>query len=470
MLKHYSYIILLLLVSSCSSPQKTNFASVVETPTNAELQLINQWQLSSFQEPVFHSQMAILEAGNKNNPPIILIHGLGQLGMKDWFSIIPILEAHYHVIAVDLPGFGLSTNAKGRFSPENYSKVIAAVNRQYIHKKAIVIGHSMGGAVALRYTDLYPEHVQKLILIDAAGLLEKSAFVKHIATFEFGDKFPIFIQQQIAKMNNFTSSMIEVTTRNNFFTDFLQKNDYAWNWLFSDSTNMNTALSLVEEDFSQAVQNITIPVEIIWGEKDAVAPLRTGKVLNKQIKNSRLQIIKEAGHVPMKSNYSQFIDALYVSLNQPISNSNRSPKIEDSKGSLICRGERGKIYTGHYDEIIIENCNNIQLINIRTDKLLIEGSIVDIEGLSFDNNDNPIEFSGSVITITNADISGKNALLIDSSRLDIAGVSIEATGDAVSVANRSRISASFSNISSPKYTGLLHGLFYLKNQILINSK
>ena len=49
--------------------------------------------------------------------------------------------------------------------------------------------------------------------------------------------------------------MVEVTTsRSNLFTDFLQNNDYAWNWLVSDSTNMNAALSLVEEDFSQAVQ------------------------------------------------------------------------------------------------------------------------------------------------------------------------------------------------------------------------
>jgi hypothetical protein len=58
-------------------------------------------------------------------------------------------------------------------------------------------------------------------------------------------------------------------------------------------------------------------------------------------------------------------------------------------------------------------------------------------------------------------------MLISGSRLDMAGVSIKSTGDAVMVANKSRISVSLSDISSPKYTGIVHGIFYLKNQRLI---
>ena len=176
----------------------------------------------------------------------------------------------------------------------------------------------MGGAVALRYTELYAELVKQLILVDVAGLLEKSAFIKHIATFEFGDDLPAFVQQQIEGLNEFSSSMVEAGTKNTSITNFLQDNDSAWDWLVSDSSNMNAALSLVEEDFSQAVNQVAVPVNIIWGDIDNVAPLRTGKVLNKQISKARLQVIKGADHVPMKSHHAEFMRALETALNEPI--------------------------------------------------------------------------------------------------------------------------------------------------------
>ena len=115
----------------------------------------------------------------------------------------------------------------------------------------------------------------------------------------------------------------------------------------------------------------------------------------------------------------------------------------------------------------MKGCDNIRLINISTDRLLIKDSVVDIENLSFSNKDNRIEFDESVVTITNADISGHNTMFINGSRLDMAGVSIKATGDAVMIGNGSRISVSLSDINSPKYKGVVHGAFYLSNQPLI---
>jgi len=456
MLKKHQILLLTLLISACSLPSKA-----LDNPFS----MLPEWQLTYFKEPVFDSEIAILETGDKNKQPIILIHGLGQLGMKDWFNIIPTLEKNYHVIALDLPGFGLSGGAKGRFRPTNYAHVIAAVSRNYTTQKPIVMGHSMGGAVALRYAEQYPQRVKQLILVDAAGLLEKSAFIKHIAAFEFGSQLPKVVQQQIEKVNEFSASVVESTTQSNFISHFLQNNDYAWNWLVSDSSNMNAALSLVEEDFSQAVEKIRIPVDIIWGEKDTVAPLRTGKVLNKQMKDARLQIIPDAGHVPMKSHSSQFIDTLHTALNAPRNEQTSIPSNILNKGTVICRGEDAQVYSGYYDALIIESCDNVKLKNITLNALSIKGSVVDIENLSFVSEHNRIVISGSEITMTNADISGNNPLILSGSRLDMAGVTIEASGNGIEVSGGSRISASFCHMSSPNYTGPVHGLYYLSNQI-----
>ncbi|MCP3925598.1 MAG: alpha/beta hydrolase [Desulfobacterales bacterium] len=463
----YVALMWILLLSACSS-QQVEIKPGISMPEKGDLLPAQHWQFSYFDEPRFNSKVAVLEAGDKHNPPVILIHGLGQLGMKDWFTVIPDLEKNYHVIAIDLPGFGNSSASFLRFLPSHYAEVIAAISKQYINRKAIVIGHSMGGAVALRYSNLYGELVDKLIVVDAAGIIEKSAFIKYIAKFKFGDDLPVFVQNIIDQLNGFSSSMIEAESKPASITHFLQKNDSAWKLLVSDSPNMNAALSLVEEDFSQAVADLTVPVDIIWGEKDTVAPLRTGKVLNKQLTKARLQVIKGAGHMPMQSHHYEFIQALNIALTEPIADKQLQQSEQTSQGDLICNDESNMTYSGRYDSIELRECSNINLVNITSNRLIISDSAVQIENLRLTNKGRSLEINESVVTITNANISGHHSVLINGSRLDMAGVSIKATGDAVMISNGSWISASLSDISSPNYQGVVHGAFYLKHQPLIS--
>ena len=116
-----------------------------ESPIKAD------WIFSTYQESVFNSSILVLEAGDKKAPPLLLVHGLGVLGMQDWFGVIPELTKHYHVIAIDLPGFAHSENPEGRYSPRNYAAVLAEVVDHYIAEPTSVVGHSMGGAVSLYF-------------------------------------------------------------------------------------------------------------------------------------------------------------------------------------------------------------------------------------------------------------------------------------------------------------------------------
>ncbi|SGZ03382.1 Hydrolase, alpha/beta fold family [Moritella viscosa] len=68
---------MLLLISACSSQQQEQKIKISVEPEPVELRLAEHWQLSYFDELVFNSKVAVLEAGNKHNPPVILIHGLG---------------------------------------------------------------------------------------------------------------------------------------------------------------------------------------------------------------------------------------------------------------------------------------------------------------------------------------------------------------------------------------------------------
>lgn len=102
------------------------------------------WKTRTVIEPIFDSGLFVVEAGKQNRNTIVLVHGLGSAGLRDWIKIIPILEKNFHVVAVDLPGFGASGRPKGRYSPTNYAKVVHWVIDRYAHDDVFLVGHSMG--------------------------------------------------------------------------------------------------------------------------------------------------------------------------------------------------------------------------------------------------------------------------------------------------------------------------------------
>ncbi|TMG72445.1 MAG: hypothetical protein E6H80_11770, partial [Betaproteobacteria bacterium] len=78
-------------------------------------------------EPVFGGQMVVYEAGRGNAREILLVHGIGQEGARDYRDHIAWLQKSFHVLAVDLPGFGQSDKANVLYSPGNYARVLKFV-------------------------------------------------------------------------------------------------------------------------------------------------------------------------------------------------------------------------------------------------------------------------------------------------------------------------------------------------------
>ncbi|MFT4930102.1 MAG: putative alpha/beta-fold hydrolase, partial [Phenylobacterium sp.] len=136
-------------------------------------------------ETIHQSPLFFLETGDKSKPALVLVHGLGEAASKDWLQVIPALEKDYHVFALDLPGFGLSKGVYFEYSPAQYSETLNWFIDQHVSKgsadKPIVIGHSMGGAVSLYFAATFGHQLKKLILVDAAGILERTTFIKHLS-------------------------------------------------------------------------------------------------------------------------------------------------------------------------------------------------------------------------------------------------------------------------------------------------
>ncbi len=208
------------------------------------------------------------------------------------------------MVAFDLPGFGKSDKGSQEYSPTRYARLAHFLADRYFQNKAYhIVGHSMGGAIALRFAAQRPLRFQRLVLIDAAGilhpqviskfqagsLLERTSGVKQ--TRGFAERLSGKILEQVDKM---PISPIDIANSALGRDQVLQ-----------GGPEKIAALELAGENFSYAIASVTEPTLILWGDGDLTVPLRTGQVLAARMALARLEVIADAAHEPMQDQTEQ---------------------------------------------------------------------------------------------------------------------------------------------------------------------
>jgi pimeloyl-ACP methyl ester carboxylesterase len=104
-----------------------------------------------------------------DGPAMVLLHGDGG-SSADWQWVLPALASHYRVYAPDLPGSGASAKPAADYSPAFYARVVAGLFDSLGLDQAVVVGHSLGGLIALRLALAVPARVAALVLVSSGGL------------------------------------------------------------------------------------------------------------------------------------------------------------------------------------------------------------------------------------------------------------------------------------------------------------
>jgi pimeloyl-ACP methyl ester carboxylesterase len=119
--------------------------------------------------------------------PVLLIHGLGGFLETWWYNITP-LSKHYRVYAVDLPGHGLSDRQKDCYTVSQCTECLLGIIDALQLNTVALVGHSLGGAIAINTAVTDSERVTKLILVDSAGLSDDVPLAFRVTTVPyFGD-------------------------------------------------------------------------------------------------------------------------------------------------------------------------------------------------------------------------------------------------------------------------------------------
>ncbi len=421
------------------------------------------YKLQQIVEPIHNTDLFFMETGVQNKPPLLLIHGMGDLATIDWLNVIPNLERNYHVYAIDLPGFGLSSHNYFVYSPEEYSRIINWFMQKVMTasgQKPILIGHSMGAAVSLYYASHYPESIERLVLVSAAGILERTSYLKHLSESSLGksEQNDIWLGFN-RRLNHFSAKWVEKTGKAYDPTKILSENRILRKLILKDNSNLNAGLALMDTNFSLLNFEALPPTAMIWGVDDPIAPFRTGKALQGLIPKSTLIPISNAGHVPMKSQSAEFNYALKIGLTTPINEQNNVYQESTSQRIGKCNDDDNTKFEGNYAIIFLENCKKAQLQNVVSKTIYSSHSIVTIENSRIGKLGYTNKIYSSRLEATSSQFFGR--ISARNSKLDFANVKITANTSAIQITDSSTLIFSLSKIDSSLFKGDIHGFYHL---------
>ena len=241
----------------------------------------------------------VLEAGDPAAPALVLIHGLFESHLT-FEEVIGDLARRFHVIAPDLPGFGESekpTPARYAYGIETFAEAVADLIAAFGVGRAAVVGHGLGGAVALTLAAVHAELVQRLVLVDALSYPTPPTFRTRLAM------MPVlggFVFKQL-----WGRALFRSTFREEVFPPGVQlplaRIDRHYD-LFNTPSARESAHAVMKAMLdTRAIvartSRVTAPTLVVWGREDRRYPAATAQRLAREIRGAKLEIM-ETGHAP----------------------------------------------------------------------------------------------------------------------------------------------------------------------------
>ena len=249
--------------------------------------------------------------GDISNPTLILIHGY-TASTYIWKTAAPMLADNgFHVIAVDLLGFGYSDKpAWFDYTITSQARMIERLMDRLGIGRATIIGSSYGGAVAATVTLDYAERVEKLVLVSAVTNDEpKEYFLLKLAVIPgLGELLTPFISDSKAFLKIRMQGTLAPANHHLITPERIEAVHRPLNAADGHNSLLQTARNWDACRIEADASLINQPTLIIWGEQDTVIPIHNGEKLHQEILNSRFVVIRNCGHVPHEEKPEQFVE------------------------------------------------------------------------------------------------------------------------------------------------------------------
>ena len=249
------------------------------------------------------SAINTIELGD--GPPLLFIHGLSG-SWPNWLEQLPVFASERRVIAVDLPGFGHSPMPSGDISISGYARLLDGLMDQLGLDAAGVVGNSMGGFIAAELAIAFPQRVERLVLVSAAGIsthrdLEQRRALPALKRAErilaaSGAWFATR-SDAVAKHPRLRGAALSVVVRH---PGRLPAALAAEQIRGAGKPGFMQALeSTIDYQLRERFPEIACPTLIVWGEEDRLITVRDADVFAELIPDSRKVIFEDTGHMAM---------------------------------------------------------------------------------------------------------------------------------------------------------------------------
>src|SRR5271157_5648933 len=254
------------------------------------------------------------EAGS--GPVLLLIHGMGGT-LENWEVVLELLARGHTVVAPDLPGHGGSAPGAGDYSIGAFAAGLRDLLVALGHDRATLVGHSLGGGIAMQFAYQFPEIVERLVLVSSGGLGSEVSPVLRAAALPGADLFIAATAGPGGRAGSAVArGLAAVGLRPNADVAEVARG-YA---SLADPDRRSAFLSTLRAVVGTDGQRVHagdrlylaegVPVLIIWGRNDPIIPVHHAEEAHKAIPGSRLAIFDDVGHLPQLESPGRFVAML----------------------------------------------------------------------------------------------------------------------------------------------------------------
>ena len=246
-------------------------------------------------------------------PAILLIHGITS-SSRTWRSVMDGLAERHTVVAPDLPGHGRSGKPRGDYSLGAYASGVRDLLTVLRIPKVTVVGHSLGGGIAMQFAYQFPERVERLVLVDSGGLGDEVSLALRAATLP-GAEFvlPLLFSPVTRTAGRWSGGLLaRVGLRPNANVRGLLEGVDSLGDADARRAFVHTARSVIDprgqrvDARDRLYLSEGVPTMLIWGDKDRIIPLAHGRRAHEVMPHSRLEVFPGAGHFPFNDDPERF--------------------------------------------------------------------------------------------------------------------------------------------------------------------
>lgn len=248
------------------------------------------------------ARVSYVELGS-DEPAVLFVHGLGAQ-WRVWLENLPAVATRSRAVAVDLPGFGGSEPGQGTVSIRRYAELLDRFCERVGLGAVVVVGNSMGGFVAAELALIAPQRVKGLVLVDAAGMVPSRTELRRAIPILRGMILVGARMSAAARPIAARPRLRHAALRMIMHDPRRVAPDLTyWALLAPPGPATKAALaasfSYLTHEWGAQLREVRCPTLILWGEGDALIPVRHADEYARKIPGARVVTFPSAGHLPM---------------------------------------------------------------------------------------------------------------------------------------------------------------------------